>query len=68
MSPVDCPGEPTTLKRRFISVPEPLNVAVWNMLSSRCPGLFVFGVTVAALLNVPVVSKGGEAGVTTKLS
>jgi len=48
-----------------MSVPEPINDAPWNAETIRCPALAEFGVIDIALLSVPTVSVGGEAGVIT---
>jgi hypothetical protein len=54
-SAVICPGLPTTLKFRMISVPEPDNAPAWKPETVKCPGLLAFGVTNMLLLNVPAV-------------
>lgn len=65
MRGVDCPGDPTTLNLRLMSVPAPLNASNWKPPTIKWPELVAFDVTEAALLRVPVLSIAGDAGVTT---
>src|ERR1043166_570365 len=65
---VACAGDPTTLKFRFINVPEPASGGFAPGTSAeriRWPELLVSAETCIPLLKVPAISNAGVAGVIT---